>query len=210
MGRHSGFVTAHATDLAKRKYPIKVDMVIIPEIEFDLEAICNRISQTPYPLTIVISEGIKIPEEMLPEGEGDKKNDEEEKIAGHHAKLANTCEKLMHILLKYSKMDIRTEIAGYRQRAGDLSSADTFLAEHFAELAVKKAVESEESTAIVFHERSFKAIPMKEMVRMNKPQNPDSDPDEIFRRKREMLLSDSVITSIKDQLSAAAKNGIID
>lgn len=207
MGRHSGFVTVHAANLAIRKYHTEIDMVIIPEIEFDLPAICNRISQTPYPLTIVISEGIKVPEEVdknSTDGAG-----ENQKTVGHHEKLANTCSKLMNVLRKYSKLDIRTEIAGYLQRTGPLSSADTFLAENCAKLAVRKAIDSDESMAIVFHELAFKAIPMRDLIKINTPINPQSDPNEIFEKKRAMLLSDPVVYAIQEQLAAAAYKRII-
>ena len=206
MGRHSGFVTVHAANLAIRKYHTEIDMVIIPEIEFDLPAICNRISQTPYPLTIVISEGIKIPEEVdrnSTDGAGEKKT------VGHHEKLSNTCSKLMNILMKHSKLDIRTEIAGYLQRTGPLSSADTFLAENCAKLAVRKAIDSDESMAIVFHELAFKAIPMRELIKINTPSDPQANPNEIFEKKRAMLLSDPVVYAIQEQLAAAAYKRII-
>ena len=56
MGRHTGLVTIHAVDRALRQFPdISIDMVLVPEINFDINAICNRFSQAQTPLNIVIS-----------------------------------------------------------------------------------------------------------------------------------------------------------
>ena len=185
MGRHSGLVTIHAVDLAIRKYGISVDMVLVPEVEFDIDAICNRISQTPYPLTIVISEGIIL----------DGSENEPEKIAGHHKDLANTCKKLEAILQNHSNLAIKTAIAGYLQRTGELSSADMFLAQHCAELAVREAILKKQSMSIVFEGGAFKSLPMKELVEKNKG---------AYDKKKKIFLTDPVVTVIQDQLSAAA------
>lgn len=186
MGRHSGLVTIHAVDNALRQYPnISIDMVLVPEIEFNIDAICNSISLAPCPLNIVISEGISLEDDTS----------EPEAIAGHHKDLANTCRKLAAILQPHSVLPIKTAIVGYLQRTGPLSSADIFLAEHCAKLAVKEAIYQEKSMAIVFHDSAFKSIPMKDLVEINKNAKD---------KKKEKLLTDPVVNVIRDQLSAGA------
>lgn len=191
MGRKSGLVTVHAVDLALRKYhkEISIDMVLVPEIDFDINAICNRLSQAPYPLNIVISEGIPL----------DGSRDEPEKIQGHHKDLANTCRKLAGILEPHSKLPIKTAIVGYWQRTGPISQADLFLADHCAKLAVKEAITKDKSMAIIFSDGAFKSLPMKELVKKNE------NSDEL---KRSKILKDPVIDVIQDQLSAAAFRAI--
>ncbi len=190
MGRNTGLVTVHAAHRALRANPdISIDMVLVPEIEFDIEAICNRISLAPCPLNIVISEGIVL----------DDSSDEPEAIAGHHKDLANTCKKLAAILQPHSNLPIKTAIVGYLQRTGHLSSADIFLAEHCAKLAVKEAINQKQSMAIVFEDGAFRALPMKELV--NKNVN-SSD------KKKDKLLEDPVISVIQDQLAAGAFRAI--
>lgn len=190
MGRKSGAVTVHAVDLALRKHPdIHIDMVLVPEIDFDIPAICNRISQAQTPLNIVISEGINL----------DNKDDEPEAIAGHHKNLADTCKKLAAILQEHTDFQIRTETVGYSQRAGEVSSADCFLAENCAKLAVCEALNHDKSMAIVFKDGAFQAIPMKELVKMNE------NSDEV---KRNAFLADPVVHVLHDQLSAAAFRAI--
>ena len=191
MGRHTGLVTIHAVDRALRQFPdISIDMVLVPEINFDINAICNRFSQAQTPLNIVISEGIIL----------DELKDEPEAIKGHHKDLANTCKKLAGILQSHSKLPIKTAIVGYLQRTGPISSADIFLAEHCAKLAVKEALETNESMAIVFQDSAFKALPMKQLI----AQNANSD-----EQKQARFLSDPVIGVIEDQLSAAAFRAIL-
>lgn len=190
MGRKTGLVTIHAVDLALRKYPdIHIDMVLVPEIGFDIQAICNRISQAPEPLNIVISEGINV----------DNTVDEPEAIAGHHKDLANTCKKLAAILQEHTEIPIKTAIVGYVQRTGPVSTADCFLAEHCAKLAVKEAITKNDSMAIVFKDGAFCSIPMKELVEMNKNS---------ANQKEQRFLEDPVVKVIQDQLSAAAFRAI--
>lgn len=190
MGRKTGFVTIHAVDRALRKNnDITIDIVLVPEIEFDIQAICDRISQTPYPLNIVISEGIVL----------DNTPEAPEKIAGHHKDLANTCKKLAAILQEHSTLPIKTGIVGYAQRTGELSSADIFLAEHCAKLAVKEACTKDESMAIVFKGGAFCSIPMKKLVAAN---------IDAQDKKKQKLLTDTVVSVISDQLSAGAFRAI--
>lgn len=200
MGRHSGLVTAHAVDLAIRKYKAHIDMVLVPEIKFDLPAICNRIKHSNYPLTIVISEGITDPmmdktvEVLEPE------NAEEPEIVGHHADLAYTCRKLSAVLAPHTDMPIKSEVAGYLQRSGHLSSADLFLAEHCAKIAVTEAINAQESKSIVFKDNSFCAVPMAELAAANKNSS---------ETKRDIFMKDAVIQVIHNQLAAAAFTKII-
>ena len=190
MGRNTGLVAIHAVDRALRENnDIAIDMVLVPEIEFNIEAICNRISQAQYPLNIVISEGIVL----------DDTPDVPEKIVGHHKDLANTCKKLAAILQEFSLLPIKTGIVGYAQRTGKISSADIFLAEHCAKLAVKEACTKNESMAIVFKDSAFCSMPMKELVQ----ENLKSD-----EKKKEKLLNDPVVNIIQDQLSAGAFRAI--
>jgi len=191
MGRNTGLVTVHAVDRALRQHrDISIDMVLVPEIEFDINAICNRISQAQHPLNIVISEGIIL----------DSTVDEPEAIAGHHKDLANTCKKLAAILEPHSNLAIKTAIVGYLQRTGRLSSADLFLAEHCAKLAVTEAIKKDKSMAIVFRDGAFCSLPMKELVVLN---------ENSIKTKQDKLLCDPVIMVIQDQLSAAAFRAIL-
>lgn len=193
MGRNTGLVTVHAVDRALMLYPnINIDMVLVPEIEFDIKAICNRIRLAPAPLNIVISEGIKVgnPHEET----------SEEIIAGHHKDLANTCSKLAAILKEHTDVPIKTAIVGYMQRTGHISAADMFLADNCAKLAVSKALSDSKSTAIVFADGAFRAIPMQELVKKNK---------EPGVTKRDILLRDTVVHTIHDQLSAGSFGRIV-
>ena len=194
MGRHTGLVTVHATDLAIRKYGVNIDMVLVPEIPFDLPAICNRIANTPYPLTIVMSEGIEIP---IPESMTSSRKNSKTKptITGHHIDLANTCRKLIAVLQPHTSVSIKSAIVGYMQRTGHLSSADTFLAEHCARLAVREAMQQDESKAIVFRNGAFISVPMHELAELNKNSG---------ELKRQAFMDDTVLSVIADQISAAS------
>lgn len=107
MSRNTGLVTIHVVNRALRQNnDIAIDIVLVPEIKFDIEAIYNRISLESDALNIVISEGI-VP---------DNSSNESEEIAFHHKDLANTCKKLAAILQPHSLLPIKTGIVGYAQR----------------------------------------------------------------------------------------------
>ena len=195
MGRDTGLVTLYAVDRALRKHQdFSIDMVLVPEIEFDLDAICNRFSQARTPLNIVISEGIVI------KNNKEENVQEKELIAGHHKDLSNTCKKLVAILQPYSQLPIKTSIVGYSQRAGSVSSTDCFLAENCAKIAVKEAISNNSSRAIVFEGGSFHSIAMADLVKKN----------ENKQEKKEKILSEPVISILEDQLSAAAFRKILE
>ena len=193
MGRHSGFVTAYAVDRALREYrDIKINMVLVPEVTFDIGTICDSFKQARDPMNIVISEGIVLDEKSPV--------DAEKRIVGHHQALANTCKKLAAILQPFSKLPIKTSIVGYLQRTGNLSSTDVFLAEHCAKIAVENAVKKGDSMAIVFVNGAFKAIKMKELVKQN---------ENAGKEKIKKFLQDPVVSVIQDQLSAGAFNKVL-
>lgn len=205
MGRHSGYVTAYAVDLATRKYGVAIDMVLVPEIKFNLQAICNRIEHTPYPLAIVISEGITDP--LMDDAVAlkatplqDSQNNQSHVVVGHHNDLAYTCRKLSAVLQPHTKTTIKSAVVGYLQRTGTLSAADTFLAEQCAKIAVTQAMNSNNSSAVIFKDSAFQAIPLKELVEMNITAQ---------QHKEEIFMNDPVVSMIHDQLSAAAFQRVI-
>lgn len=200
MGRNTGLVTIHAADLAIRKCGVKIDMVLVPEIPFDLPAICNRMANTPDPLTIVISEGITDPlmeKVFIPVST----ENSEPAIVGHHADLAYTCRKLAAVLQPHSELPIKSAVAGYLQRTGDLSSADLFLAEHCAQLAVREALSKKDSKAIIFKDGAFTSVSMKKLADTNKSS---------MDAKRKAFMNDPVLSVIYDQISAAAFRRCLD
>ncbi len=195
MGRHTGLVSLYAIDLAIRKKHVKIDMVLTPEIPFDLPAICNSIAHAAHPLAIVISEGITDPlmeETVKPDTNQDQDVD---KIVGHHADLAYTCRKLKAVLDKSSNLPIKSAVVGYVQRTGKISSADIYLAENCARLAVKEALEQNESKAIVFKDGAFKSISMKSLA---------IPKEEAEALKLEAFMGDAILPVLYDQISAAS------
>lgn len=193
MGRNTGLVTLYATDLAIRKYHANIDMVLVPEIPFDLQAICNTIAHATHPLAIVISEGITDP--LMEETVKSNDTPQDSKIAGHHADLAYTCRKLKAVLDKYSELPIKSEVVGYFQRTGKISSTDIYLADNCSRLAVKEAISGNESKAIIFKDGIFKSISMKELA----------VPKEVAQKlKKEAFMKDAILPVLYDQISAAS------
>lgn len=185
MGRESGLVAIYATALAMVK-GVNVDVLLIPELPFDLNALRNRIRMAQKPLLIVIAEGIT----------WDNKQNEKETIDGHHVDLAQTCRKVKGELMRFSSKEIKTMVAGYIQRTGPLSMADVALAENCAKVAVEKAFKEKQSFAVVFKDLSYTTIPLEELVKLNT--------DVSLEDKRKSLFEDPTVRRVLDQLAAGA------
>lgn len=197
MGRNTGLVSLYATDWAIRKKHVNIDMVMVPEIPFDLPAICNKIEHAAHPLAIVISEGITDPlmEETVKNDAFGPSQDATQNIVGHHADLAYTCRKLKAVLDKHSNLPIKSAVVGYVQRTGKISSIDIYLAENCSRLAVAEALTQGESKAIVFKNGSFKSVPMKQLA---------VPKEESAKLKQKAFMSDAILPVLYDQISAAS------
>lgn len=196
MGRHTGLVTLYATDWAIRKKHVNIDMVLVPEIPFDLPAICNRIAHSVHPLAIVISEGITDPLMEKTVKTESSVSPDVPNIAGHHADLAYTCRKLKAVLDQHSSLPIKSAVVGYVQRTGYISSADIYLAENCSRLAVKEALLQDTSKAIVFRNGAFQSIPMKDLA--------IADKEKAEALKLEAFMNDGILSVLYDQISAAS------
>ena len=159
MGRNAGDLTAYvASCLYRQQFPI--NLVILPEFDFDLEKVKKMFQESTTPLVVLISEGIKLPGDV----------EEEEVTAGHHKNLANTCEALKELLKSKSQLPIRTMTVGYPQRAGRIAGKDRVEALRSAWKAVKfisSCAEIPESAAVVREAGSYRTIQLSELVDMN-------------------------------------------
>lgn len=167
MGRNAGDLTAYVAyciyNKYRRKFPKKqppINLVILPEFDFDFEKVKEMFRKSPTPLVVLISEGIKLPGEV----------EEEEVIAGHHKNLANTCEVLKELLKEESKLAIRTMTVGYLQRAGKIAQKDKIEAARSAWRAVKymsNRKELPESVAVVRQRGTYRTISLSDLVEKN-------------------------------------------
>lgn len=167
MGRNAGDLTAYVAYCIYNKYRKKshkakppIDLVILPELEFDLEKIKKKFRESKTPLVILIAEGIKLPGEV----------EEEEVIAGHHKNLSNTCARLKEILEEKSELEICAMPVAYPQRAGKIAFMDRVEALRSAMAAVRYISHNEkitESVAVVLHEGAYKTIPLAFLVDKN-------------------------------------------
>lgn len=128
MGRNAGWLTLNAAAASG------ADIVLIPEIEFDLEAVCSRCverskRQKAYTI-IAVSEGAK------PIG-GSVVVDQVIEDSPDPVRLGGVSEVLCEQITKRTKLECRATILGHVQRGGRPNAFDRVLGTRFGHFTIK-------------------------------------------------------------------------
>jgi ATP-dependent phosphofructokinase / diphosphate-dependent phosphofructokinase len=131
MGRHAGWIAFHA-GLAGG-----ANVILIPEIEFDLERVCEYIVrrfESQYSPIVVVAEGAQ-PKGGMPEAE------DEGTDAFGHVRLGGIAQWLEGEIRERTGHDARATVLGHVQRGGTPSAFDRVLATRFGLHAIDAAHE---------------------------------------------------------------------
>jgi phosphofructokinase-like protein len=129
MGRHAGWIAFHAGVAGG------ANVILIPEIEFDLDRVCGYIErrfESQYSPIIVVAEGAK-PKGGVPEAQ-DQSIDE-----FGHVRLGGIAHWLEGEVRERTGHDARATVLGHVQRGGTPTAFDRFLATRFGLHAIDAA-----------------------------------------------------------------------
>ncbi|MCH9003167.1 MAG: 6-phosphofructokinase [Planctomycetes bacterium] len=166
MGRNAGWITLHAGAASG------ADVILIPEIPFDLEKVCARCrdrSQRGKAYTLVaVSEGAK------PIG-GKVVVDRVVHESPDAIRLGGVSEVINEQVAERTKLECRTTILGHVQRGGKPTARDRVLATQFGHQAVKLLAEGAHNRMVAMQHGELTSVPIADVAdqqRLILPDNP--------------------------------------
>jgi len=165
MGRYVGWIALHSGISGS------ADVILIPEIPFDLEKVCNKIRQLAligqdYAI-VVVAEGAK------PIG-GDITVLEKSHLGGE-IRLGGIGRKVSDIIGSLTGKETRHIVLGHLQRGGAPTTFDRLLALRFGAAAVRFAEAKKFGTMAALHSTEIVSVPIEEAIGTMKSVSPNSD-----------------------------------
>jgi ATP-dependent phosphofructokinase / diphosphate-dependent phosphofructokinase len=133
MGRHAGWIAFHAGISGG------ANVILIPEIEFDLDRVCDYIErrfESQYSPIVVVAEGA-VPKGGMPSAEGAPKD------AFGHVRLGGIANWLEGEIEQRTGHEARATVLGHVQRGGTPTAFDRVLATRFGLHAIDAAHEGQ-------------------------------------------------------------------
>lgn len=165
MGRHTGWIALFAGVSAT------ADVILIPEIPFDLEAVYEKIRDRDREgrrfSIVVAAEG------AAPEG-GDAAFVEEAR-PGAAARLGGLAERLAARIGEATGKETRSIVLGHLQRGGSPVAYDRLISLRFGAAAVRTVAEGNFGTMVALDPPDVRAVPLEEAVQRTRTVPLDSD-----------------------------------
>lgn len=155
MGRYAGWIALNAGMSAS------ADVILIPEIPFDLEAVVQKIEQTAKDgqkhAIVVIAEGAKL--------KGGAISLIKERVAGENERLGGAGERLTAQIEKLTRREVRCVVLGHLLRGGTPTTFDRLLSLRFGAAAVRALEEGQSSVMVALDPPTVKYVPLDEATR---------------------------------------------
>ena len=178
MGRHAGWLAASAA-LANSDEEKYVDIICLPEVPIDIDAIVNKINElmkTKKQLIIALSEGVKTKDGVLLCEDTTLKADAKDGF--NHAQLGGAGKTLEALLKKKVNVKMRAIELSTLQRCAATSASHTDISESFdiGNAGVEYALKGETGVMIGYvrkesdsYEVEFKPFPASKVANFEKP-----------------------------------------
>ncbi|MEW6675083.1 MAG: ATP-dependent 6-phosphofructokinase [Nitrospirota bacterium] len=153
MGRYAGWIALNSGVSGS------ADVILIPEIPFDIEKVCNKIRQLEpmgqnYAI-VVVAEGAK------PVG-GDITIIE--KKLGQEVRLGGIAKKVADEIEDRTGKETRSLVLGHLQRGGAPTTFDRLLSLRFGAAAIRFIEEGKFGTMVALHPPEVRAVPLDEAI----------------------------------------------
>ncbi|NLZ38626.1 MAG: 6-phosphofructokinase [Firmicutes bacterium] len=166
MGRNAGWIALHSGTAGGG------DVILIPEIPFTYEAICEKIAERRRRgkkfSIIVVAEGAKLPDgqlvyqEMVPDNP-------------HLNKLGGVANVIGSIIQQQCQVQTRVTVLGHLQRGGTPTAFDRILGTRFGVKAAKLIMEKQFGSMTCLKGNEILSVPLGDAVKEQKLVKPDSE-----------------------------------
>ncbi len=165
MGRYAGWIALHAGIAGG------ADAILIPEIPFDLECVCRKISDREahgrHFSIVVVAEGARpIGGEMVTKGPAE---------AGREVTLGGIAEQLTHQIHAETGKETRSVVLGHLQRGGRPTARDRLIAQRFGAAAIRVVARGESSVMVALDPPEIRTVPLEEATSRMKSVPLDGD-----------------------------------
>ncbi len=166
MGRDSGWIALYSGISGG------ADVILIPEIPFDMEEVCDKISDNElhdkHYSIVVVAEGAQTKEgQVFNKGKGELGRDE--------MILGGVGEWVAAEIRKRTEKDTRSLVLGHLQRGGSPTTFDRLLALRFGAAAVRLVEEKVFDHMVALNNSKMVAVPIAEAIKMRKKVDLGSD-----------------------------------
>jgi 6-phosphofructokinase len=164
MGRYAGWIALFAGVAAT------ADVILIPEIPFDIEAVCEKINDREahgrrFAIVVVAEGAIPIGGQMV------IKNHE----VGRDVQLGGIAEHVAAEIHRLTGKETRTVVLGHLQRGGPPTTTDRLLALRFGAAAVRLVGQGMFNHMVALDPPNVRAVPLEEATSRMKTVPLDSD-----------------------------------
>jgi 6-phosphofructokinase 1 len=164
MGRYAGWIALHAGVAAT------ADAVLIPEIPFDLDRVCDKIADREahgrrFSIVVVAEGAIPVDGSMVVKGEE----------IGREVRLGGIGEQVAEEIGRRMGKETRAVVLGHIQRGGQPTTFDRLLALRFGAAAVRLVEEGRFDHMVALDPPRVLAVPLDEATSRMKTVPPDSD-----------------------------------
>ncbi len=153
MGRYAGWIALHSGLAAS------ADIILIPEIPFSLDSVCNKIKQIQSfgreHAIVVVAEGAK---------EKGKSHFVKGKAVGQAEQLGGLAEYLEKKIAEQTGKETRSVVLGHQQRGGSPSAFDRLISLRFGTEAIRALAEKDFNKMIVMQQNELRRIPLNEVA----------------------------------------------
>ena len=166
MGRDSGWIALYSGIAGG------ADVILIPEIPFDMEAVCNKIAENElhekHYSIVVVAEGARAEgREVISKGKGEVGRDE--------LVLGGVGEWVANQIRQRLGKDTRSLVLGHLQRGGSPTNFDRLLALRFGAAAVRMAEAKIYDHMVAWVPPEMTAVPIADAIRKRKKVDLNSD-----------------------------------
>ena len=165
MGREAGFIALHAGVAGT------ADVILIPEIEWDLEKVCDKImardaSGKRFSI-VVVAEGSK--------PRGGHESIIGASLPGQDRRLGGIAERLGYDIQRITGKETRSMVLGHLQRGGSPTGYDRLLATRFGAVAVQAVAEKKWGHMVALQSPHLVTVPIEEVLKETKRVDPKHD-----------------------------------
>ncbi|MCR3923160.1 MAG: 6-phosphofructokinase [Firmicutes bacterium] len=166
MGRNAGWIALHSGTAGGG------DVILIPEIPFSYEAICQKISDRRKMgkkfSIIVVAEGASLPD-------GELIYQKEVPDNPHHSKLGGVADVIGNTVSEHCGVETRVTVLGHLQRGGTPTPFDRILGTRFGVKAVELAMEGTFDQMACLCNGEVQSVPLHDAVSEQKLVKADSE-----------------------------------
>jgi phosphofructokinase-like protein len=166
MGRDSGWIALYSGISGG------ADVILIPEIPFDLEKVCEKVSDNElrekhYSIVVVAEGAMEISGRVFSKGDGE--------LGREEVVLGGVGEWVASEIRARTEKDTRSLVLGHLQRGGSPTTFDRLLALRFGAAAVRLVEEETFDHMVALDSSRMTAVPIAEAIKNRKKVDLNSD-----------------------------------